>query len=154
MHPTVKARLMTVVVLAVVCGSAALLCSAHFQHHHPDFVHHRSHGWIVLSFAEIAMQLALAGLPSRLLSIGAGVLAGGALSNLLWALGHHDVVSNSFVVGYADRGVAFNLADVFALSGIAVLTLALMRLTVRHRQLLPQSTVAVRLVRRLLAARR
>jgi hypothetical protein len=51
-----------------------------------------------------------------------------------------------------EGGIAFTLADVFVLSGIAVIVVGSIRMTIRHRHVLPRSTVGVRLFRRLAVA--
>ena len=87
-----------------------------------------------------------------MLAVGCGLQAGGTLGNLLWAITHGDVVSNSFVLQGAEGGVAFTLADAFVLVGIAVIVVGSMRMTIRYRHVLPRSTVGVRLFRRLAVA--
>jgi hypothetical protein len=124
------------------------------KHNHADFVHHRSGAWMALSVIGIVLMMLLTRFPSRLLAVAAGVLASGTLANLLWAIRHKGYVSNSFVLGFGSGGVAYNLADVFVLAGIVLLMAASIRLTVRHRHVLPRSTVAVRLARRVVALRR
>jgi Signal peptidase (SPase) II len=114
----------------------------------PLFFHQRSGGWMILSAVLLVFALLLTRLPSRLLAGGAGLLAGGVLGNLVSARVHHGRVPNPFVIHSGDLELAFNLADLFALAGIAVLTVAAVRLTLRYQHLLPQSTLAVRLVRR------
>lgn len=109
--------------------------------------HHRSHAWAALSLALLALLVLLARLPSRLLAAASGVLAAGILGNLLWAAGHAGRVANPFVAG----DVAFNLADCLFVAGLLLEAVAAMRLAVRYRHLLPQSTIPVRIVRRLRA---
>ena len=105
---------------------------------------------MILSVLMLVVALLLTRLPSRLLAGGAGLLAAGVLGNLVSARLHHGLVPNPFVVvlgRYLE--LAFNLADLFVLAGIAVLNVAALRLAVRYRHLLPQSTVAMRLARRI-----
>jgi hypothetical protein len=113
----------------------------------PLFFHQRSGEWMILSAVVLVFALLLTRFPSRLLAGSAGLLAAGVLGNLVSARLHHGRVPNLFVIASGDQELAFNLADLFALGGIALLTVAAVRLTVRYRHLLPQSTLAVRLVR-------
>ena len=145
-------RLRFVALLAVALAAADLVVAKAAEHHHPGFDHHRSAVWVGLSLAVFVFTAALACLPSRLLAAGCGLQAGGALGNLLWATTHGDVVSNSFVLQGREGGIAFTLADAFVLIGIAVIVVGSMRLTIRHRHVLPRTTVGTRLVRRLAVA--
>ncbi|HXK13534.1 MAG TPA: hypothetical protein VNH45_03275 [Gaiellaceae bacterium] len=148
-------RLRFVALLAVVLAAVDLVFAKAAEHNHPGFDHHRSFVWVGLSLLVFVFVGALACVPSRLLALGCGLQAGGTLGNLLWALSHHNVVSNSFVLQGGEGGIAFTLADVFVLVGIAVIVVGSMRMTIRYRHVLPRSTVGVRLFRRLaLAIRR
>ena len=91
---------------------------------------------------------ALALLPSRALALTAGLVAGGTLGNLVSALAHHRDVPNPFVLHFGEGGIAFNVADIAFVTGQILLTVAAMRLAIRHRDKLPTSTLAVRLLRR------
>ena len=115
----------------------------------PFFFHRRSGEWMILSAVVLLFTLLLARLPSRLLACSAGLFAAGVLGNLVSARLHDGLVPNPFVIVNKDWVLAFNLADLFALGGIVLLTAATLRVTVRYRHVLPQSTVAARLVRRL-----
>lgn len=148
----VRGRLRSIALLAVVLAAADLVVASWARDHHPGFDHHRSLGWVALSLFVFLFVVALARVPSRLLALGCGLQAGGTLGNLLWALTHERVVSNSFVLRGAEGGIAFTLGDVFVLLGILVVVVGSIRMTIRHRHLLPESTVAVRLVRRLVVA--
>jgi hypothetical protein len=117
----------------------------------PMLFHRRSTDWIILCCVLLVVALVLARLPSRLVAVAAGLLAAGVLGNLLSARWHNGVVPNPFVVGPPNKELAFNLADVFVLAGIVLETVASLRLAIRYRHLLPESTIAVRLVRRLRA---
>jgi hypothetical protein len=150
----VRARLRIVVLLAVVLAGIDLAVAKATAGFEPGFGHHRSHTWVALSLLDCVFMALLVRIPSRLLAVGSGLLAGGELGNVLWAATHHNVVSNPIVIHAGEGGVAFNIADVFELTGICVIVAALVQMTLRHRHLLPQSTVAVRLVRRLSLALR
>jgi hypothetical protein len=91
--------------------------------------HRRSAGFEVLSVLVAAGNVALALLPSRLVALGGGPIAGGLLANVVSAQLHGGRVPNPFVVGE----VAFNLADVFVVAGAAVQTFALAWLAIRLR---------------------
>lgn len=149
-----RGRLRSIALLAVVLAGADLAVAQWASSHHPGFAHHRSLGWVALSFGVFLFVGALARVPSRLLALGCALQAGGTLGNLVWALTHHRVVSNSFILRGAEGGIAFTLGDVFVLLGIVVIVVGSMRMTIRHRHRLPESPVAVRLFRRFVVARR
>jgi hypothetical protein len=143
----VRNRLAIVVFLAVPLAGIDLLVKSVLP---TDslFLHQRSGAWMILSTVVLVFAVLLTRLPSRLLACGAGLLAAGVLGNLVSASLHGGLVPNPFVIVGSDAELAFNLADLFALGGIVLLTAAALRLTVRHRHLLPQSSLAARLVRR------
>lgn len=143
-----RARLAIVLLVALPLAAADLGVKAALPTD-PLLYHHRSHEWVLLSVALLAVALLLARLPSRLVAGGGGVLAGGILGNLISAYRHRDLVANPFVSG----NLAFNLADVLVLAGIALEIVAGMRLAVRYRHLLPQSTIPVRIARHVRARR-
>lgn len=106
---------------------------------HADYHHARSR------FAAFAIGAVVLGLvvfvprvPSRIAVFGAAVAAGGALGNLvslfMWSQG----VPDPIVVQGATRGIAFNLADVFAFTGDALLLSAVVVHGVRRRAQLRQ----------------
>jgi hypothetical protein len=115
----------------------------------PAFLHHRGHAWLALSLVLLCLAVGVAGLPSRLLAVASGILAGGVLGNLLSARWQHGRVANPFVLQGREDGIAFNLADCFVLLGILLAMTALVELTFRYRRLLPESLVVVRVFRRL-----
>ena len=144
---TVRNRVAIVVFLAVPLTGIDLLVKSVLPTA-PLFFHQRSGEWMILSTVVLVFALLLTRLPSRLLAGGSGLLAAGVLGNLVSARLHGGLVPNPFVIVSGDVEFAFNLADLFVLGGIALLTVAALRLTVRYRHLLPQSTLAARLVRR------
>src|SRR5437868_6423990 len=93
-----------------------------------DF-HQRSFTWSVVAVAFLVVLLAFAVLPSRLVAIVAGIVAGGALGNVVSARLHGGSVPNPLVIG----DVAFNPADVFVLAGLPVLMFALARVAIANR---------------------
>ena len=138
--------------LALVVGLAALIASADLwvkaRMPADDFLlHERSAAWFALCASLVAGLLVLARVPSWFVALASGLLAGGVLGNLVSAWAGDGFVPNVFV--WEDAAVAFNLADVFILGGIALEMLALSLAAVRFRDVLPQSTVAVRVARRL-----
>jgi hypothetical protein len=147
MTPMVRNRVAIVVCLAAPLAAIDLLVKSVLPTA-PLFSHQRSGEWMILSAVVLVFALLLTRFPSRLLAGSAGLLAAGVLGNLVSARLHHGRVPNPFVIASGDQEIAFNLADLFALGGIALLTVAAVRLTVRYRHRLPQSTLAVRLARR------
>jgi lipoprotein signal peptidase len=96
--------------------------------------HLRSLGVAWLAAGVIVTLVALVPrLPSSAASVGAGLAAGGALGNLVSVLAWSEGVPDPLVVAGSRYGVAFNLADVFALAGDAVLLSAALLYGVRNR---------------------
>ena len=144
----VRARIAIVVFLAVPLAGLDLLVKSVLPTA-PLFFHRRSGEWMILSAVMLVVALLLTRLPSRLLAGSAGLLAAGVLGNLMSARLHHGRVPNPFVIVRGDLQLAFNLADLLVLSGVVLLGVAGLRLAVRYRHLLPESTLAVRLARRI-----
>ncbi|MHB8643463.1 MAG: hypothetical protein ACYDA3_11340 [Gaiellaceae bacterium] len=94
--------------------------------------HQRSYTWSVIAVVFLVVLLALAVLPSRLVATAAGVVAGGVLGDVVSARLHGGSVPNPLVLG----DVALNPADVFVLAGLPVLTFALARVAIAHRDLI------------------
>jgi lipoprotein signal peptidase len=150
----VRARLQLLIMLAVGVAGIDLAVAFVTVHIHPEFGHHRSHTWIALSALDCVVMALLARVPSRAVAVGCGLLVGGELGNLIWAVSHDGVVSNPLVIHAGEGGMAFNFADVCELVGVWVLMAALIEVTVRHRHLLPQESVALRVARRIAVALR
>jgi hypothetical protein len=113
----------------------------------PDWAYHvRSGSWILLAGALVAGCFALAWVPSAAVAAAAGVLAGGATGNLLSAVGSDEGIPNPIVVGES-TAIAFNLADVFTLLGIAALMGTLVAVTIHNRERLLPPRAVWRLVR-------
>jgi hypothetical protein len=102
----------------------------------PWAYHERSLAWLALSVLLAAGLALLTRVPSRLVPPTAGVLAGGLLGNALSASWNGMRVPNPLVLEDGRTVVAFNLADVWALAGIALLTATLAVWLVRNRELL------------------
>jgi hypothetical protein len=81
----------------------------------------------------VALVALVPRIPSRAASLGAGLAAGGALGNLVSVLAWSDGVPDPLVVAGARYGIAFNLADVFALVGDAMLLSAAVLYGLRNR---------------------
>ena len=145
MTPRVRNRIAIVLLLAVPLAALDLFVKYELPTA-PLYLHRRSGEWMILSAVLLVVALLLARLPSRLLAVSAGVLAAGVLGNLASASLHHGLVPNPFVIDHRDFELAFNLADLFVLGGLVLVTVAALRITVRYRHVLPQSTVAVRLI--------
>lgn len=148
-----RQRLVLVVVPAVTIAAVDLTLKA-LVPTDPWLLHQRSGAWVDLSAVLLVVLLLLARLPSRLVAAAGGMFGGGVLGNLISARWNDGRVPNPFVVVGNDGVLAFNLADVFVLLGIVLLTASLVRVTIRNRDVLPQSTLPVRALRRLRAARR
>lgn len=91
-------------------------------------------------FAAFAMGILVAGLivlvpriPSNAAALGAGIACGGALGNLVSLLAWSQGVPNPLVLAGDTQGLAFNLADLFALSGDALLLSAAVVHGLRNR---------------------
>lgn len=142
---------------SIVLGAAVGLAVADLAHKAaseiPAWAYHvRSGAWELLAAALIVGCVALARVPSASVTGAAGLLAGGALGNLGSSLSSDRGIPNPILVG-EDTIVAFNLADVFTLAGICTLMLALIAVTIRHReQLLPPREFARMLWKRLRSA--
>jgi len=111
-------------------------------------LHHRSLSW---ALASIALLLAVIPLTRRVEStavmVGAAVLSGGVLGNLLSAVMHGMTVPNPFLVVTPHGGIAFNLADTFIVAGNLILVVALCTLAVRRRAQLPGAVALAHAVR-------
>jgi hypothetical protein len=121
-------RLPLVLAPALALAAIDLGVKAAFPTSRWDF-HSRSHGWSVLTVCLLVIVLLLSVLPSRLVAVAAGIVAGGVLGNLVSALQHGGRVPNPIVLGE----FALNLADLFVLAGVPVLVFALARVSIRHR---------------------
>jgi len=87
------------------------------------------------SFVAVMMGVVIAALvvlvprvPSNAAAVGAGIACGGALGNLI-----SQGVPDPLVVAGHTRGLAFNLADLFAIAGDALLLSAVVLHGIRHR---------------------
>jgi lipoprotein signal peptidase len=99
-----------------------------------DYHHARSRfAALMIGVVVLGLVVFVPRVPSRVAVFGAAVAAGGALGNLVslfvWAQG----VPDPLVVQGATRGVAFNLADVFAFTGDVLLLSAVVVHGLRER---------------------
>jgi len=138
----VRTRLWMFLAAAVPLTAADLLTKA-LVPTDPGLYHPRSGAWQLGSAALVALAVTFCRLPSCLFAVAAGVFAAGLAGNLLSALAHGGAVPNPFVAG----PLAFTLSDVLLVAGVALLGTTGMRLALRHRHLLPTSTIPVRIVR-------
>jgi hypothetical protein len=97
-------------------------------------LHERSIGWLALSAVLVTGCFALALVPSSFVAAAAGLSAGGALGNLVSAIGHGGAVPDPLLLGGATNGIAFNLADVFVVLGLLALVPALVATSVQNRR--------------------
>lgn len=110
--------------------------------------HQRSDTWVAACIVTLVGAAAVTRIPSLGVAIGAALLSGGVLGNLVSARLDHDAVPDPLLIGSPYRGIAFNLADVFTLAGIVVLIGSLMVVAVRNRDRLPPPTPPERWVLR------
>jgi lipoprotein signal peptidase len=103
-------------------------------------VHHARSPFVALIIAALfaALVVFVPRIPSNAAAIGAGIAGGGALGNLVSLLWWADGVPDPFVVAGTERALAFNLADLYALAGDALLVSAAVVYGVRHRDQLRQ----------------
>lgn len=107
----------------------------------PWAYHERSIAWLFLSLALFGGMILIAQIPSLLVAPAAGVLAAGILGNSLSAAWNDMRVPNPLLAGGANPYIAFNLADIWALTGILALILTIGIWLIRNRALLPPSSV-------------
>jgi len=109
----------------------------------PWAYHQRSIAWLFLSFALFAGMILIAQIPSLLVPPAAGILAAGILGNSLSAAWNGMEVPNPLLAGGDNAFIAFNLADIWALTGILALVLTIGIWLIRNRDLLPPTTTAL-----------
>jgi lipoprotein signal peptidase len=131
-----RARRTILVSTAVAFATIDLLhkafASADFHHARAPYV-----GLLIGSLIA-ALVVLVPRLPSTTAAIGAGIACGGALGNLVSLLAWTHGVPDPFVVVAATRGLAFNLADLFAVTGDALLLSAVILHGMQHRGQLRQ----------------
>lgn len=123
---------------AILCATAVVFAAIDLVHKAFDpaeFHHARA------PFVAVVMAALVAGLivlvprvPSNAAAIGAGIACGGALGNLVSLLAWSQGVPDPLVLAGDTHGVAFNLADTFALLGDALLISAALVHGARQRE--------------------
>jgi hypothetical protein len=135
-------RLLTL--LLITTALAAVDLWVKFALPTPDWaLHQRSNIWFIGSLLLLFAALPLAKLPSNAVTIAAGIFDGGVLGNVVSASGDHLLVPNPLLIGNRVNGVAFNLADLFILTGNLMLMGALIVLVIQNRHRLPREATAL-----------
>ena len=91
------------------------LTSAEFHHARTPYV------TLVMAALITALVLLVPKVPSTAAAFGAGLACGGALGNLVSLLAWSQGVPDPLVIAGATHGLAFNLADLFAVTGDTLL---------------------------------
>ena len=94
---------------------------------------------LVMGALIAALVVLVPRIPSNAAAVGAGIACGGALGNLVSLLAWSQGVPDPLVVSGTLHGVAFNLADLFAVAGDVLLLSAVVVHGVRHRARLRES---------------
>jgi lipoprotein signal peptidase len=127
----VHARRALLVCIALVFATIDLvhksLSYAEFHHARTPYV------TLVMGALIVALVVLVPRLPSNAAAIGAGIACGGALGNLVSLLAWTQGVPDPFVVTGATHGLAFNLADIFAVGGDSILLSVVILLGLRRR---------------------
>jgi lipoprotein signal peptidase len=97
--------------------------------------HHARTPYVTLLMGALisALVILVPRLPSNVAAVGAGIACGGALGNLVSLLAWSQGVPDPFVIAGATHGLAFNLADVFAVGGDSVLLSVVILLGLQRR---------------------
>ena len=128
---SVKLRRTLLVCTAVSFAAVDLV---HKSLAHADF-HHARTPFVALTMAAViaALCILVPRVRSNTAAVGAGVACGGALGNLISLLVWSQGVPDPLVVAGTRQGLAFNLADLFAIAGDMLLLSAVVLYGVRHR---------------------
>ncbi len=128
---TVKPRRTLLVCIAV---SFAAIDLVHKSFASTDF-HHARTAFVALGMGAViaALVILVPRVPSNAAALGAGIACGGALGNLISLLVWSQGVPDPLVVAGTRQGLAFNLADLFAIAGDMLLLSAVVLYGVRHR---------------------
>lgn len=126
---------------AVLAGTAVSFASVDLVHKSlatADYHHSRTpFTALVIACVILALVVLVPRISSNVAAVGAGIACGGALGNLVSLLAWSQGVPDPLVIGKT-TGIAFNLADLFALSGDMLLLSAVAVHGVRHRHQLRQ----------------
>jgi lipoprotein signal peptidase len=117
----------TALVFAAIDLVHKTLTYAQFHHARTPYV------TLVMGALIVALVVLVPRLPSNVAAIGAGIACGGALGNLVSLLAWTQGVPDPFVVAGATHGLAFNLADLFAVGGDSVLLSVVVLLGLQRR---------------------
>lgn len=124
--------LCTAISFAAVDLVHKLITPANFHHARAPFV------VLVMLGVIAALVLLVPRVPSNVAAVGAGIACGGTIGNLVSLLAWSQGVPDPLVMTGTTHGIAFNLADVFALTGDALLLSAIVLYGVRNRAHLRQ----------------
>jgi lipoprotein signal peptidase len=134
---TVRLRRTLLVCTAVSFAAIDLVhksfAAADFHHARTPFVA------VIIGTVITALIVLVPRVPSNAAACGAGVACGGALGNLVSLFAWSQGVPDPLVVAGSMHGVAFNLADLFAIAGDALLLSAVTLYGIRHRARLRES---------------
>ena len=120
--------------LVVTALSFAAVDLLHKLLHRAEIHHARSSlTAFVMAALIIALVVFVPRISSNAAAIGAGIACGGALGNLVSLLAWSQGVPDPLVFTREHQELAFNLADLFALSGDVVLVSAAVIHGMRHR---------------------
>ena len=107
----------------------------------PAEFHHTRTPFVALIMAAViaALVVLVPRVPSNAAACGAGIACGGALGNFISLLAWSQGVPDPLVIAGTQHGVAFNLADLFAITGDALFLSAIVLYGIRHRASLRES---------------
>ena len=122
---------------AFLIGTALVFAAVDLLHKSltPAEFHHARTPYVALVMGAliVALVVLVPKLPSNVAAVGAGIACGGALGNLVSLLAWAQGVPDPFVIVGATHGLAFNLADLFAVSGDSLLLSAVILLGLQRR---------------------
>ncbi|MFL5951597.1 MAG: signal peptidase II [Gaiellaceae bacterium] len=117
----------TTLVFAAIDLVHKTVTSAEYHHARTPYV------TLLMGALIVALVVLVPRLPSNVAAAGAGVACGGALGNLVSLLAWSQGVPDPFVVAGATHGLAFNLADLFAVGGDSLLLSVVVLLGLQRR---------------------
>jgi lipoprotein signal peptidase len=115
------------VVFAAIDLVHKALTNAEFHHARTPYV------TLVMGALIVSLVVLVPRLPSNVAAVGAGIACGGALGNLVSLLAWAQGVPDPFVIVGATHGLAFNLADLFAVGGDSLLLSVVVLLGLQRR---------------------
>jgi lipoprotein signal peptidase len=117
----------TAVLFAAIDLVHKALTNAEFHHARTPYV------TLVMGALIVSLVVLVPRLPSNVAAVGAGIACGGALGNLVSLLAWAQGVPDPFVIVGATHGLAFNLADLFAVGGDSLLLSVFVLLGLQRR---------------------